>query len=607
MNIKVFFASPEVIDLVKRYNASGEDIDALFAKSVSDLSVKNCIIPVLGTQGSGKSSFLNALLFGDIVLPVDADETTCIPTAVSYADLPRPKAVVVFKDGRRRDIECAEKSLADYVHQDKNPGNRLAVSAIEIKMRHPLLENGVTLVDLPGVGSITAENQKTTMDYLKKATGAIFMLRTVPPITNSESLFIQAALPLMGQVFWLQNQWVDESKDEVQDGLEHNHKVLCDIAEKLHLPREVITIPSVVNVKQALDGQVTSDAGLISASGIKKFQALITDFAKNWYDELEKSKRRQAIAFIDFTKQAVANRQKLLVGDIDEQLSRIREEREKADENQRYNRNLYNSALDYLLEQKKGIFALIDTETKKSAENLRNAVREVIDNGVVGGQRLNEAFNDHQTAENERLFSVLQEEFNKVTANLSNMLADLRDCRFEKKDDLTAGVLGGDFTNKTNAPHHYGRIGGAAGGLGVMAVGALIGSAIPGLGTAVGAAVGGLVGGLLGGLGGWFGGSKLGEAHISSQQDEARQELFKHIEEYQKLCKTNYRQTFSDFKDEIDQVVRKWLSAQDDLIENNFKRSKNDLNKPIEEKKALQEQTIADLNRLDEFREELEK
>ena len=140
-----------------------------------------------------------------------------------------------------------------------------------------------------------------------------------------------------------------------------------------------------------------------------------------------------------------------------------------------------------------------------------------------------------------------------------------------------------------------------------MAVGALIGSAIPGLGTAVGAAVGGLVGGLLGGLGGWFGGSKLGEAHISSQQDEARQELFKHIEEYQKLCKTNYRQTFSDFKDEIDQVVRKWLSAQDDLIENNFKRSKNDLNKPIEEKKALQEQTIAGLNRLDEFREELEK
>ena len=607
MKAKAFFSSLEAIGLVKRYNASGEDIDTLFQKSVSDLSVQNCIIPVLGTQGSGKSSFLNALLFGDIVLPVEADETTCIPTAVSYADLPRPKAVVVFKDGRKKDIECTEQSLADYVHQDKNPGNRLAVSAIEIKMRHPLLENGVTLVDLPGVGSITAENQKTTMDYLKKATGAIFMLRTVPPITNSESLFIQGALPLMGKVFWLQNQWIDESRDEVQDGLEHNHKVLCDVAQKLHLPREVITMPSVVNVKQALDGQVKAEARLISASGIQQFQSLIADFARDWYATLEEGKRLQAIAFVDFSRKAALNRQKLLTGEIEKQLSRIREEREKAEENQRCNRKISNSALDYLLEQKRRIFSLIGTETENSAANLRNAVREVIDNGVVGGQHLNDAYNDHQKAESERLFSVLQEEFNKVTANLSNMLAELQDCRFEEKDKLTAGVPGGDFSEKTNAPHHYGRIGGATLGTAGMVVGGILGSAIPVLGTAVGAAVGGFVGGLLGGLGGWFGGKKAGKIHIASQQEEAKRELFKHILEYRKICETNYRQAFSDFKDEIDQTVRTWLSAQEKLIEDNFKQAKSDLDRPIEEKKAIQTQIEADLNRLEGFRKELEK
>lgn len=607
MKAKDFFGSLEAIGLVKRYNTSGEDIDILFQKSVSDLSVKNCIIPVLGTQGSGKSSFLDALLFGDIVLPVDADETTCIPTAVSYADLPRPKAAVVFKDGRRKDIECTEKSLADYVHQDKNPGNRLAVSAIEIKMRHPLLENGVTLVDLPGVGSITAENQKTTMDYLKKATGAIFMLRTVPPITNSESLFIQGALPLMGKVFWLQNQWVDESRDEVQDGLEHNYKVLCDIAQKLHLPREVITMPSVVNVKQALDGQVKAYGRLISASGIQQFQSLVADFARDWYAALEEGKRLQAIAFVDFTRQAALNRRNLLAGDIEKQLSRIREEREKAEENQRRNRTIYNSALDYLLEQKRRIFSLISTETENSAANLRNAVREVIDNGVVGGQYLNDAYNDHQKAENERLFSVLQEEFNKVTANLTSTLAELQDCRFEKTDKLTAGVPGGDFSEKTNAPHHYGRIGGATLGTAGMVVGGILGSAIPVLGTAVGAAVGGFVGGLLGGLGGWFAGKKAGEIHLASQQEEAKRELFRYIQEYRKICETNYRQAFSDFKDEIDQIVRTWLSAQEKLIEDNFKQAKSDLDRPIEEKRAIQTQIEADLNRLDCFSKELEK
>ena len=499
VKIKEFFSNSQVIELIERYNTSGEDINALFEKSAADLSVKNCIIPVLGTQGSGKSSFLNALLFGDIILPVDADETTCIPTAVSYADIDSLQAAIIFKDGSKKNIECSEKSLANFVHQDKNPGNKLGVSHIEIKMRHPLLENGVTLVDLPGVGSITAENQKTTMDYLKKSTGAIFMLRTVPPITNSESIFIQAAMPLMGQVFWVQNQWIDESKEEVQDGLDHNYKSLLNVAKKLRQPEDVITLPTVVNVKKALDGKVTDNEKLISISGIKEFQSVIADFAKDWYASLEAGRQKQAHAFLEYTKQSALDRQKMLDGDIDEQLTLIRQEREDAEEQQRHNRKLYNTAIDYLLAQKKEIFSLIDTQTRISAENLRNAVREIIDNGVVGGERLNQAFEDHQKAENERLFVILQEDFNKVISELSNTLADLQDCRFEKSDELTAGIYG-QFSGKTNAPHYYGRIGGAAGAMAGAAggawAGAAIGSAVPVIGNAIGAAVGGIIGGI---------------------------------------------------------------------------------------------------------------
>ena len=607
MNVKDFFGSSEIVELVKRYDTSGEDIEALFKKGETDLAGKKCVIPVLGTQGSGKSSFLNALLFGDIVLPVDADETTCIPTAVSYTDLPEPQAAVVFKDGGRRKIECSEESLAQFVHQEKNPGNQLGISHIEIKLRHPLLESGVTLVDLPGVGSITAENQKTTMDYLKQSTGAIFMLRTVPPITRSESLFIQGALPLMGKVFWVQNQWIDESDGEVQDGLGHNCKTLRDIAEKLHLPQGAITVPAVVNVKKALDGKVMDNDKFVSASGIREFQAVIADFAQDWFVCLENERRLQGIAFLDCSKQAALNRRTLLAGDIDEQLALIRRKKDEADENLRNNKKVCESARDYLDEQKRNINTLIDTQTRISAENLRNAVREVINNGVVGGERLNKAFDDHQKAENERLFGTLQEEFNNVTGNLSSMLADLQDCRFAPSDDLTAGVVNGDFIQKTNAPHHYGRIGGATLGTACAVAGGILGSAIPFLGTSVGAAVGGLVGGLLGGLGGWFGGSKIGKVHIENQQEEAKRELFKHIEVYQKICKEKYRCAFSDFKDAIETIIRKWLSAQEELIENNFRKEKNDLNKPIDEKNVILKQIAEDLQRLDNWRKELEK
>ena len=215
-DIRAFYSNRAVTEALARHLAD-IGIEQRFQKSVADLDSSECIIPVLGTQGSGKSSFLNAVLFGDIILPVDADETTCIPTVVRYGTDVKPKAVVVLSSGERHAVPCSEEGLGEYVHQAKNPGNKKGVACIEILFKNDVLKQGIALVDLPGVGSITAANQKTTLEYLKGCPAAIFMLRTVPPITNSESVFIQGALPLMGRVFWVQNQWTDESNDEVTE------------------------------------------------------------------------------------------------------------------------------------------------------------------------------------------------------------------------------------------------------------------------------------------------------------------------------------------------------------------------------------------------------
>ena len=200
--IRTFYSDTTAIDTLTRH-LSDVGIEQRFQKSVTDLDSSECVIPVLGTQGAGKSSFLNAVLFGDIVLPVDADETTCILTEIRYGADDKPKAVVVFSSGERHDVSCSEEGLGEYVHQTKNPGNKKGVAHIEIFLKNDVLKQGIVLVDLPGVGSITAANQKTTLEYLKGCPAAIFMLRTVPPITNSESVFIQGALPLMGRVFWV--------------------------------------------------------------------------------------------------------------------------------------------------------------------------------------------------------------------------------------------------------------------------------------------------------------------------------------------------------------------------------------------------------------------
>ena len=104
MNLESFYGNPRVLQLLKRYLDGISDVEELFKKKAKEIDLSQCIIAVLGMQGCGKSSFLNALLFGDIVLPVDADETTCIPAEVSYGKNSTPIATVYFSDGKEKTI-----------------------------------------------------------------------------------------------------------------------------------------------------------------------------------------------------------------------------------------------------------------------------------------------------------------------------------------------------------------------------------------------------------------------------------------------------------------------------------------------------------------------
>ncbi len=68
-----------------------------FNHFIDNLNEKEIIIPVLGIQGAGKSSFLNSILMEENILPTDVDETTCVPVEVRYGE-DTEKAIVHFVD-----------------------------------------------------------------------------------------------------------------------------------------------------------------------------------------------------------------------------------------------------------------------------------------------------------------------------------------------------------------------------------------------------------------------------------------------------------------------------------------------------------------------------
>lgn len=234
---KSVLENPRFLNLADKYlpivTAQGErqSYESFLSHKVININKDEFLIPVLGVQGAGKSSFLNALLMDDLVLPVDVDETTCVPVEVRYSEEDCGKIDVYFSENAPPVSLSDPKEMEQYVHNNFNVGNEKNVSHIVIYKNNTILKNGVVFVDLPGVDSLTSRNGETTLKYIEKLSAAFFLLRTVPTITRSERIFLSTVWPKLTKAWFIQNQWNDESKKEVQQGMEYNVKKLNEIRE----------------------------------------------------------------------------------------------------------------------------------------------------------------------------------------------------------------------------------------------------------------------------------------------------------------------------------------------------------------------------------------
>ena len=193
-------------NLVEKYlnkESYGVDYKEYFKHFFENLNKKEIIVPVLGIQGAGKSSFLNSILMEDNILPTDVDETTCVPVEVRYGENIN-EAVIYYLHGHNETVSV--DNLEKYVHNDYNRANNLQVSKIVLHNNSEVLKDNIVLVDLPGVGSLTPENQRTTLDYVNKLVAGIFIIRTNPPITRTEKNFINALWPTISNTIFVQNK-----------------------------------------------------------------------------------------------------------------------------------------------------------------------------------------------------------------------------------------------------------------------------------------------------------------------------------------------------------------------------------------------------------------
>jgi len=119
-------------------------------------------IVVVGEFSTGKSTFINALLQREI-LPSKVTPTTATVNFIRHlSELPNhtgePVAKVVYKDGK--EIEVPYLELPDYVTE---MSKKLKVSEqihhVDLYVESPYLENGVVLVDTPGLQALNPEHE----------------------------------------------------------------------------------------------------------------------------------------------------------------------------------------------------------------------------------------------------------------------------------------------------------------------------------------------------------------------------------------------------------------------------------------------------------------
>lgn len=432
----------KLVDFLDRYSDTQESVGTNLLHIIKNMDNAEVIIPVLGMQGMGKSTLINGLLKENI-LPNDADETTCVPVEVKFGT--KECAIVHFFDKSNTITVHTREELNEYVDNNYNPANEKRVARIELFRNNEMLKNGMVIVDLPGVGSLTKENENTTKRYVENLCSAIFVIPTVPTIRNKESLFIKSLWSQFSKAIFVQNDW-GETKDEIRESMDFNNKVLRNIAEELHNPYDNDIV--LVNAYNAIAGSLSNDVALVNSSNIRTLYDKIMQLSSNWEKERENVIFTRLKLCIEFAKGIILKR----LSDIGKSKEQIKLENDKriSEFNQGTIEllNKINALKSYLREQEDEIYFIAKAKSKECSKKIRAAIYKVIDSGVYDGEYLSSAFADIQEEETKDFMNEIIDLFMNIKFEVESRFDEIQQIEFENEINIHSVEYSSDSSTK---------------------------------------------------------------------------------------------------------------------------------------------------------------
>ncbi|MBD5133062.1 MAG: hypothetical protein HDT38_01105 [Clostridiales bacterium] len=550
--------NPRLLQLLEQYSPADQNYAQLLLDIERKSRVSDMIVPILGKQGEGKSTLINAILQEDI-LPNEADETTCVPVEIRYGEVPGGE--VYFHEDKPNLTVHTKQELSKYVDNNFNPGNEKRVSHIVMYRTLPVLKTGLVIVDLPGVGSLTAANEETTNHYIQNLSAAVFIIPTSPPILKSDASFIETVWRTFNSAYFVQNVWDDNSESDAQDGLEHNTKILSDIAKKINVPMVHPIIP--VNAYAAARGAFEKDETLIAHSKIRGLFEVLTSFAEHYQEERDKAFQDRVQSVVAVTAARIEALTQMAQMSGEQIMAQMEAERNAFQQNNLEIDTLVEEIQHQLSTDKRKVRNFAGDLSRKYSELLRTELFYLIDQGIVDGEKLSNAFTDYQVQYGSDALDEVYEKFSELWEELSRKFEVLSVIlNRENMNSPSASAF-----NKTQAfkwEKGMDAVVKIGSGIGGFAAGGAITIALEGIalgGLSIAGPVGIAAGVAIAMVGSWLGGAAR-RGVTQSRGRETKRELEPHIQHFKDELEKTIRDSYAEFSRNVSSQLSEYANTR---------------------------------------------
>ncbi|MBE9226575.1 dynamin family protein [Phormidium sp. LEGE 05292] len=268
-------------------------------------------IAVFGPFNYGKSTLINAIL-GNRALPIDIIPTTGAAISVKYGD--ELKTKITFIDGREIN-EPGTEILKQFAILDGDRRMRDDVASVQVFCPHPLLQNNVELLDLPGTNDREAQdelvrNKLLTADLIIQVLDA----RQLMTLTEREKLhdwLIDRGIKTI--VFVVNFLNLLEAKDQKEV-----YKRLRFVAESFRadLPPNISNLYR-VDALPALRSRLKGDVAAAQSSGLVIFESALQSILAAKQEKIADVRLPRVITIADRIKQSLQAKAQSIASELE--------------------------------------------------------------------------------------------------------------------------------------------------------------------------------------------------------------------------------------------------------------------------------------------------